>query len=75
PGAGRMFWVYGPGEGEITVVGLEPHPEDRKSKGYDRVSLSDLPPVVPTSTPGAQHGNPAGGETAQKNERSRRRKR
>lgn len=44
PGAGRLFWVYGPGEGEITVVGLEPHPEDRKSRGYDRVSLSDLPP-------------------------------
>ena len=36
-----MFWVYGPGETEITDVGLEPHPEDRKSRGYDRVSLSD----------------------------------
>lgn len=51
PAAGRMFWVYGPGEGEITVIGLEPHPEDRKSRGYDRVSLSDLPPIVPSSTP------------------------
>lgn len=49
PAAGRMFWVYGPGEGEITVVGLEPHPEDRKSRGYDRVSLSDLPPIVTSS--------------------------
>jgi hypothetical protein len=29
PGAGRMFWVYGPGDHEITVIGLEPHPEDR----------------------------------------------
>lgn len=47
PAAGRMFWVYGPGEGEITVVGLEPHPEDRKSKGYDRVNLSDLPAPAP----------------------------
>ncbi len=37
PGAGRMFWVYGPEEGHITVIGLEPHPEDRKSKGYTRV--------------------------------------
>jgi hypothetical protein len=75
PGAGRMFWVYGPGEGEITVVGLEPHPGDRKSKGYDRVSLSDLPAAVPPSAPGAQQGKSAGGETAQKHEKSRRRKR
>jgi hypothetical protein len=48
PAAGRMFWVYGPGESEITVIGLEPHPEYRKSRGYDRVSLSDLPPVIPS---------------------------
>jgi hypothetical protein len=54
PAAGRVFWVYGPGEGEITVIGLEPHPEDRKSRGYDRVSLSSLPPVVPSSTPAEQ---------------------
>jgi hypothetical protein len=45
PAAGRLFWVYGPGPGEITVVGLEPHPEDRKSRGYDRVLLSNLPPL------------------------------
>jgi hypothetical protein len=51
PAAGRMFWVYGPGEGEITVIGLEPHPEDRKSRGYDRVSLSDLPPFAPSPAP------------------------
>lgn len=54
PAAGRMYWVYGPGEGEISVLGLEPHPEDRKSRGYDRVSLSDLPPLVPSSTPADQ---------------------
>ena len=47
PGAGRMYWVYGPEEGHITVVGLEPHPEDRKNKGYDRVALSRLPPPDP----------------------------
>lgn len=40
PGAGRMFWVYGPGKAEITVVGLEPHPEDAKSSGYAKVRLS-----------------------------------
>jgi hypothetical protein len=41
PAAGRMFWVYGPGKAEITVIGLEPHPEDTKSAGYAKVRLSD----------------------------------
>lgn len=41
--ADRFYWVYGPGRGEITVVGLEPHPEDRKRGGYEWVSLSELP--------------------------------
>jgi hypothetical protein len=40
PGAGRMFWVYGPGRGEITVIGLEPHPESQKKAGYMNVRLS-----------------------------------
>lgn len=40
PAAGRMFWVYGPGKSEITVIGLEPHPEDTKSAGYAKVHLS-----------------------------------
>jgi hypothetical protein len=40
PRAYRMFWVYGPGKGEITVVGLEPHPEVRKNGAYQRVTLS-----------------------------------
>ena len=43
PGAGRIFWVYGPGREEITVIGVEPHPEDKKSAGYQKVLLSDLP--------------------------------
>jgi hypothetical protein len=43
PAAGRLFWVYGPGKGEITVVGLEPHPEDKKKAGYAKVTLSMLP--------------------------------
>ena len=38
----RMFWVYGPGHQEITVIGLEPHPEDKKNGAYDRINLSDL---------------------------------
>lgn len=42
PGAGRMYWVYGPGKGEITVIGLEPHPEDKKNSGYAKVKLSAI---------------------------------
>jgi hypothetical protein len=41
PAAGRLFWVYGPGRGEITVIGLEPRPEDNRF-GYARVRLSRL---------------------------------
>ena len=29
-GAMRMYWVYGPDQKDITIIGLEPHPEDRK---------------------------------------------
>lgn len=45
PAAGRIFWDNGPGRQEITIIGLEPHPEDRKRGGYDRIHLSDLPPL------------------------------
>lgn len=41
-GAMRMFWVYGPDDLEITIIGLEPHPEDKKNGAYDRIVLSDL---------------------------------
>ena len=41
-GAMRMFWVYGPDNQEITIIGLEPHPEDKKNGAYDRIVLSDL---------------------------------
>lgn len=50
--AWRLYWTYGPGKGEITWVGLEPHPEDRKNRGYDRVALSKLP----TRTKGSATG-------------------
>ena len=40
--ADRFYWTYGPHQGEITVVGLEPHPEDRKRGGYERVTLSKM---------------------------------
>lgn len=43
PAAGRIFWVYGPGKNQITIIGIEPHPEDQKRDGYSRIRLSDLP--------------------------------
>ncbi|MBD3393613.1 MAG: hypothetical protein GF410_16475 [Chitinivibrionales bacterium] len=45
PAAGRIFWAYGPGKSEITILAIEPHPEDRKKAGYAKVRLSDLPPL------------------------------
>jgi hypothetical protein len=44
PAAGRLFWTYGPGRQEITVLGIEPHPEDAKRGAYARIKLSALPP-------------------------------
>ncbi|WP_019134651.1 hypothetical protein [Kallipyga massiliensis] len=44
-GAMRMFWVYGPEKQTITIISLEPHPEDRKKGAYDRIPLSKLPPL------------------------------
>lgn len=41
-GAMRMFWVYGPEQQQITIVDLEPHPEDKKNGAYDRINLSDI---------------------------------
>ena len=41
PAAGRIYWVYGPDKKDITIIGIEPHPEDKKNGGYDKVKLSD----------------------------------
>ena len=41
PSAGRIFWVYGPGQSEITVIGLEPHPNDKRNV-YNRITLSSM---------------------------------
>ena len=43
PGAGRIFWVHGPDRKQITIIGIEPHPEDKKRGAYDKIKLSDLP--------------------------------
>ena len=40
--ARRMYWVYGPDQKDITIIGLEPHPEDAKNGAYDRITLSEL---------------------------------
>ncbi len=48
PAAGRLFWAYGPDQGDITVLAVEPHPEDRKRGAYERIKLSTRPtPKVP----------------------------
>ncbi len=39
----RMYWVYGPNKNDITIIGLEPHPEDKKNGAYDKINLSNLP--------------------------------
>ena len=41
-GAMRMYWVYGPEHQQITVIGLEPHPEDKENGAYKRINLSDI---------------------------------
>lgn len=43
PAAGRIFWAYGPDKNEITILGFEPHPEDKKKDGYSKIKLSELP--------------------------------
>ena len=43
PAAGRMFWTYGPDKGDITVLSVEPHPEDAKRGAYRRVKLAVMP--------------------------------
>ena len=45
PGAGRLFWAYGPGQGDITVLAMEPHPEDKKRGAYGRIKVSRMPSV------------------------------
>jgi len=45
PAAGRLFWTYGPEQRDITVLAVEPHPEDEKRGAYERVSLSKRQPA------------------------------
>ena len=43
PSAGRIFWTYGPDKNDITILAIEPHPEDSKRGSYKRIKLSSLP--------------------------------
>src|ERR1041384_5170817 len=42
PAAGRIFWAYGPDKGDITILAIEPRPEDQKRGAYERIKLSRL---------------------------------
>jgi len=46
PAAGRVFWTYGPEKGEITILAVEPHPEDKRGT-YSRIKLSVWPTAKP----------------------------
>ncbi len=37
--AGRVFWVYAPNQNDITIIGLEPHPNTKKDS-YKKITLS-----------------------------------
>jgi len=38
-----MFWAYGPDKGDITILAVERHPEERKRGANQGVKLSALP--------------------------------
>ncbi len=38
----RLYWVYGPKQKQITMIGLERHPEE-SNQAYLSISLSKLP--------------------------------
>jgi hypothetical protein len=42
PAAGRIFWAYGPGKNQITILAIESHPEIKR-KSYSRIKLSRFP--------------------------------
>lgn len=42
PRAMRIYWVYGPKKDYITVIALEPHPNDSKNNAYKKIRLSKM---------------------------------
>ena len=45
PGSRRMFWPYGPKQKQITVLGVQQHPNVDKKHSYKQIRLSRLPNV------------------------------
>lgn len=41
PSAGRIFWFYAPNKNDITIIGLEPHPNAKKD-AYKKITLSGI---------------------------------
>jgi hypothetical protein len=58
PSAGRMFWSYGPDQRDITVLAVEPHPEDKKRGAYQRIRLSALPSAKKPTVEKTQRSSP-----------------
>ena len=50
PKAGRIFWVYAPERNDITIIGLEPHPDD-KNNAYKKTTLSRIGKSVSEKEP------------------------
>lgn len=46
PRAMRIYWVYGPQKDYITIVALEPHPNDAKSNAYKKIHMSSMGNIV-----------------------------
>lgn len=42
-GAKRMFWAYGPGKAQITILGIESHPNTAKKSAYKKIKLDSFP--------------------------------
>ena len=42
PASGRIYWIYGPKKNQLTIIGLEPHPDNKKSS-YKKIKLSYAP--------------------------------
>ena len=40
PSAKRIFWAYGPNQKDITILAIEPHPNDSKTNAYKKIVLS-----------------------------------
>jgi hypothetical protein len=38
-----MLWGYGPEKRDITILGVEAHPEDKKHGAYQRITLASMP--------------------------------